>query len=83
MFDASDLTEADFSNADLRGAMFSGVDLTGAVFDGAKLDKNTTFKTVDLSNARLDKAIIVETNFTDTILCKTMTPWGQDDGGCG
>jgi uncharacterized protein YjbI with pentapeptide repeats len=83
IFDASDLTEADFSNADLRGAMFSGVDLTGAVFDGAKLDKNTTFKTVDLSNARLDKAIIVETNFTDTILCKTMTPWGQDDGGCG
>jgi len=59
------------------------VDLTGAVFDRAILDETTSFKHADLSNARLDKAKIDGTNFSEATLCETMTPWGQDDGGCG
>ena len=83
MFGVTDLTEANFTGADLRGAVFEYVDLTGAIFDGAILDKATMFKHADLSNARLDKAKIDGTDFSEATLCETMTPWGQDDAGCG
>ena len=83
LFGVTDLTEANFTGADLRGAAFESVDLTGAIFDGAILDKETMFKHADLSNARLDKAKIDGTIFSEATLCETMTPWGQDDGGCG
>ncbi len=83
LFGVTDLTEANFTGADLRGAAFEYVDLTGAIFDGAILDKETMFKHADLSNARLDKAKIDGTIFSEATLCETMTPWGQDDAGCG
>ena len=83
IFDVSDLTDADFTNADLRGAEFIYVDLTGAVFDGAIIDKDTMFQNSDLSNVRFDKTEISQNNFIESKFCKTMTPWGQDDAGCG
>jgi len=41
------------------------------------------FQNSDLSNVRFDKTEISQNNFIESKFCKTMTPWGQDDAGCG
>ena len=60
------LWNANLIGANLSGANLSGADLESANFSGA--DLSTTF----LTNVNLDSAI----------LCKTLTPWGEDNSGC-
>ena len=74
----TNLSRANLSKADLRKADFriwserpSGANLSGANLNGADLS-GVDLSTTVLWNAKLDGAI----------LCKTKTPWGEENSGC-
>jgi len=58
-----------------------GVDLSGANLIDAKLNgadlKNANLGGLDLSTAQVRNATV-----DLAILCKTLTPWGEDNSGC-
>ena len=67
----ADLRGANLTRADLRGANLRGADFTGANLSGANLTG------LDLSRANLRNA-----NLKNAFLCKTQTPWGEDNSAC-
>ena len=72
------LGDADLEEANLSGANLRKVKVPGANFSGADLSTAIWGYTADLSTA-----ISINTdNFYGAILCKTLTPWGEDNSGC-
>ena len=80
------LTRANFTEANLENAILSYSILGGADFSGANLT-GTRFRGVDFSNANLtdtdlSKSKLSATDLEQAILCRTLTPWGEDNSGC-
>ena len=86
-----DLSEANLSEADLRyvklvEANLSGANLRFSVLENANLMnanlENANLNGADLSGAKLEGADLVRWDLGDAFLCKTLTPWGEDNSGC-
>ena len=59
-----------------------GCDLKGAEFEGANLE-DANLEGADLSSANLTGANLRTVLGLDKArLCKTITPWGEDNSGC-
>ena len=74
-YDEDDLEKlkstGDCSGCDLSEVFLQGADLTEANLSDADLNGAILFA-ADLSGA----------NLTDVNLCRTQTPWGEDNSGC-
>ncbi|HJM60989.1 MAG TPA: pentapeptide repeat-containing protein [Alphaproteobacteria bacterium] len=67
--------ECDLSGADLVGAKLYKGDLSEATLRGADLSE------ADLSEADLSTANLKGAKIDGAILCKSLTPWGEDNPG--
>ena len=70
------LTRAILSGANLESAYLGEANLEGGKLIAANLEK-ANLKVGDLSTAQLRNATV-----DLAILCKTLTPWGEDNSGC-
>lgn len=70
-----------FPNAELSGALLVGANLSGANLSGADLSgadlSYANLSGADLYGTDLEAAIVVETDFTDVLLCDTTMPDGS------
>ena len=73
---STSLEGANLREANLEGANLSIASLYGANLEGAKLEG------AKLSGVDLSTAILKDANLDGAILCKTLTPWGEDNSGC-
>ena len=85
------LKGASLEDANLRGASLNGANLSGADLDRANLHEvnlqganlqGVSFKGTDLSKANLIGTNVKKNEVKDAILCKTKTPWGEDNTDC-
>ena len=77
----ANLSNADLSGADLRESYLKDADLSGAKLRGANLSFSN-LEDADLSDADLTGANLQNVNINASKLCRTITPWGEDNSGC-